>query len=102
MSTSHFFTRREISKQQVTSQITSVQAKLKTYKDIGAQEYASDEIKLIEEYIKSAENYLSKEKNSRAFYEVSIGKAYFIMIDSKKQLKDSKEKFEKLKSSLNQ
>ena len=72
----------EISAAQVTKLIEAVKTKHKEYKDAGAEKYAADELKLIDDYIKSAQKFLTDEENSRAFYEISIGKAYFIMVDA--------------------
>jgi len=90
----------EITAPQVTEQITLVQTKLKEYIDSGAETYAADETNLVKSYITSAEKFLSDGENARAFYEISIGKTYFMIIDARKMLKDSKEALEKTRAQL--
>lgn len=52
----------------------------------GAQDYASQEINIITEYISKSKNLLKQKKITEAYYEIMIGVEYFRVIEYRRLL----------------
>ena len=74
------------SEEEVKVLIKDIENKLGTIKEEGAENYAGKEISKIEQFIKNAKKYLDDGDEDPAFFEISKGKAYFKLIEAKKEL----------------
>jgi hypothetical protein len=74
------------SKKEIMTLINDVEKKLDEIKGDGAENYAAKEVAKIERYVENAKKLLDEGDEDLAFYELSKGKAYFKLIEAKKDL----------------
>ena len=91
---------QESTKEEINSLILAIERRLNDTKNDGAAKYALDDLSKIEEYINHAKKSLSEGKNDQAFYEISIGKSYFKIIEAKKELFLAIQDYEDMKKRL--
>lgn len=77
------------SEEEVLKQIKKVEKMLTSAKDEGALFYASKEISKIEEFIKNSKTQLEEGEEDFAYYEIKKAKAYFKLVNAKKELIDA-------------
>ncbi len=78
--------------------LSKVQKKLAEAKDQGADSFAVNETKRIQDQITRAEILIEKGENDMAYYEIRIGVEYFPLIKARERLLKAREAFESFDS----
>lgn len=86
---------------EIKNLITIVEMRIEKVKNSDAENFALEEINIIEDYIKETKRLVSEEKYKKAYYVVSIAISYFNLIRAKSFLNESKEKLKRVKENLN-
>ncbi len=85
------------SEKEVKSLVKRVEQILDKYTEAGAEKYAGKEMGIIEEYIKKAKMYLEEDDMDEAWYEIGKAKAYFKLIDAKKDFVAVEKEYKSIK-----
>jgi hypothetical protein len=86
------------SQREVKALINEVETKLDLIRAEGAQNYAERAVSQIDRYIRNAKKLLDDGDEDLAFYEISKGRAYFKLIEAKKELMIARIKLQNARS----
>lgn len=88
------------SNEEVTGLIEIVNNELSRLKNENAAEYAPEEIKIVNDRITQSGTLLNNGKTDEAYFEASIARSYFVLINAKKEYFNAKKEYDESEKNL--